>query len=164
MRSRLSTTVIPSLQLKAGYHCIPDENIRLLTKTATYIAEISNLTVDHGMPYVGKSAFAHKGGMHVDGVNKNPASFEHIPPETVGNKRNILLSEVAGRGAVIKKLSHLDHSITKDLSLIHILSFKIFSSENSQVNLFSAVGHSSLPVSYTHLFILACGDAHGRWI
>ncbi|MGI5905432.1 MAG: citramalate synthase [Candidatus Pararuminococcus gallinarum] len=108
------STVIPSLQLKAGYHCIPDENIRLLTKTATYIAEISNLTVDHGMPYVGKSAFAHKGGMHVDGVNKNPASFEHIPPETVGNKRNILLSEVAGRGAVIKKLSHLDHSITKD--------------------------------------------------
>ncbi|MBC8569829.1 citramalate synthase [Zongyangia hominis] len=108
------SSLIPSLQLKVGYRCIPEENVRLLTKTANYIAEIANLTVDHGMPYVGKSAFAHKGGMHVDGVNKNSASFEHIAPERVGNKRNILLSEVAGRGAVIKKLSHLDRTITKD--------------------------------------------------
>lgn len=108
------SSVIASLQLKEGYRCIPGENIKKLTKTATYVAEIANLTVDHSMPYVGKSAFAHKGGMHVDGVSKNSASFEHIEPSLVGNKRNILLSEVAGRGAVIQKLRHLDRSITKD--------------------------------------------------
>lgn len=108
------STIIANLQLKLHYNCIPKENIELLTQTARYIAEISNMTVDGSMPYVGKNAFAHKGGMHVDGVNKNSLSFEHIAPETVGNKRDILLSEVSGRTAVAKIISKFDASVTKE--------------------------------------------------
>ena len=66
----------------------------------------------HAMPYVGKSAFAHKGGMHVDGVKKNTAAFEHISPERVGNQRQILLSEVSGRTALLAKV----HEVVPDLS------------------------------------------------
>lgn len=106
--------IIPNLQLKLGYHCIPDEKISRLTKTARYIADISNMVLPSSLPYVGKSAFAHKGGMHVDGVTKNPRSFEHIPPETVGNHRNILLSEVSGKAALLSKLELIDDSISKD--------------------------------------------------
>ena len=85
-------TVIAGLQLKRGMHCVPEENISDLTRLARYIAEVSNMKLSGNMPYVGKSAFSHKGGMHADGVMKNPKSFEHTPPESVGNKRNILLS------------------------------------------------------------------------
>ena len=64
--------------------------------------------------YVGGSAFAHKGGMHIDAVFKNPISFEHINPELIGNKRTILMSEVAGRSTILKKINEIDSAITKD--------------------------------------------------
>lgn len=108
------STIIPNLQLKLGYRCIPNEKIARLTKTARYLADISNMVLPSSLPYVGKSAFAHKGGMHVDGVTKNPRSFEHIPPELVGNHRNILLSEVSGKAALLSKLELIDSSISKD--------------------------------------------------
>lgn len=106
--------IIPSLQLKQGYACIPPENLCRLTETAAAIAEILNITVPDNLPYVGRSAFAHKGGMHVDGVNKVAASFEHIDPALVGNKRHILLSEVAGRSALLGRIQEVDPSIGKD--------------------------------------------------
>ena len=72
------------------------------------------MILPNSLPYVGKSAFAHKGGMHVDGVMKNPRSFEHIDPELVGNRRNVLLSEVSGKAALLSKLEWLDSSLSKD--------------------------------------------------
>ena len=66
------------------------------------------------MPYVGKSAFAHKGGMHIDGVNKAPASFEHINPESVGNSRRFLMSEVAGRSTLIERIQKVDASVRRE--------------------------------------------------
>lgn len=108
------STVIAGLHLKKHIYCVPDENLSDLTGTAKYIAEVCNIKLQHSMPYVGKSAFAHKGGMHVDGVNKNPKSFEHLQPELVGNKRNILLSEVAGRAAILKRLNQIVPELTKD--------------------------------------------------
>lgn len=108
------STVIPNLQLKKGYRCIPEDKLVRLGKTARYIAEVTNLALPASLPYVGRSAFAHKGGMHVDGVTKNTASFEHIAPETVGNRRHILLSEFAGRTAIANKIAELDSSITRD--------------------------------------------------
>ena len=108
------SAIIPSLQLKLGYACIPDDKIERLTKTARYIADISNMILPNSLPYVGKSAFAHKGGMHVDGVTKNPRSFEHLPPETVGNRRNVLLSEVSGKAALLSKLELLGDAVSKD--------------------------------------------------
>lgn len=108
------STVIPNLQLKKGCRCIPEDKMVRIGKTARYIAEVTNLALPANMPYVGRSAFAHKGGMHVDGVTKNSASFEHITPEMVGNRRQILLSEFAGRTAIASKIAELDSSVTRD--------------------------------------------------
>lgn len=106
--------VIPSLQLKMQYHCVPEENIASLTNTARKIAEISNITLSQFMPYVGSSAFTHKAGMHADGVLKNNLSFEHINPETVGNERKFVLSEIAGRNALVNKIKNYFPELTKD--------------------------------------------------
>jgi len=106
--------VVPNLQLKLGYSCVPAENLKKLTPLARYIAEISNTTFDENAPYVGGHAFTHKAGMHIDAVNKLPASFEHIPPEAVGNARNTLVSEIAGRAALLNKMSLIAPDLTKD--------------------------------------------------
>lgn len=96
-------TVVPNLQLKLGYACIPTESMRRITLYCRQFSEIANLSIDDKTAYVGKNAFTHKAGMHIDGVSKNPISFEHISPELVGRSRTFLLSEVAGRMAVIQK-------------------------------------------------------------
>jgi 2-isopropylmalate synthase len=98
------SAIIPALQIKRGYECVPEKQMQSLTKTARQIAEITNVKLRSDMPFVGNSAFSHKGGMHADGVRKNPASYEQIDPAAVGNKRNILLSEMAGRSALISRL------------------------------------------------------------
>lgn len=108
------STVIPNLQLKLGIECVSGESMSRLTETACYIAEIANIKLAGSMPYVGRSAFGHKGGMHADGVAKCPKTFEHIPPESVGNERNFLLSEVSGRSTVLNKLSEFDKSLGKN--------------------------------------------------
>ncbi len=125
------SSVIAGLHLKKGIYCVPDENLSDLTRTAKYIAEVCNIKLHSNMPYVGKSAFAHKGGMHADGVKKNPKSFEHLPPETVGNKRNILMSEVAGRSAILHRINEIVPELTKDSTetkeIIDLLKEKEFS-------------------------------------
>ncbi len=108
------STVIPNLQLKRGYACIPDCRMDGLTETARLVAEVSNIALNPRFPYVGKSAFAHKGGMHIDGVSKKSRSFEHIPPEKVGNRRRFLMSEVAGRSLILKKLEAIVPGLEKD--------------------------------------------------
>ncbi len=107
-------TIIPNLQLKAGYDCIPAECISDITATARYVSEIANVIHDERAPYVGKFAFAHKAGMHADAVNKNSVAYEHINPEAVGNERLFLMSEVAGRSAVLNLIKNIDSTITKD--------------------------------------------------
>jgi 2-isopropylmalate synthase len=93
-------SIIPSLQLKLGYECLTDSQLASLTPTANYIAELLNFTPDPDAPYVGRNAFAHKGGMHVAGVSVDPATFEHVEPEIVGNHREMLISELSGKGTV----------------------------------------------------------------
>lgn len=100
-------TVIGNLQGKMGVRCIPPENLNKLTSTAREIAELCNMPVDSAAPFVGHSAFAHKAGMHVDGVCKLPMSFEHISPESVGNERRLLTSEISGRAAVYQKVKKI---------------------------------------------------------
>ena len=107
------SAIIPTLQLKRKYRCIPAGCLPELTHTARYIAEIANYLIPPSLPYVGKSAFSHKGGMHVDGVQKLRQSFEHVDPETVGNRRNLLVSEMAGRTAVLNRIMRIDPSVTK---------------------------------------------------
>jgi 2-isopropylmalate synthase len=82
------------------------------------VAEIANVNFDEGLPYVGLHAFAHKAGMHVDAVTKTPLSFEHVPPETVGNSRRLLASEVGGRSVILDRVKRLDPTATKESPLV----------------------------------------------
>jgi 2-isopropylmalate synthase len=94
-------SILPALQLKLGYECIEPEQLARLTEVAHFVDEISNVTPNPNQPYVGKNAFAHKGGMHVAGVTADPATFEHVDPALVGNAREVLVSELSGRGTLI---------------------------------------------------------------
>jgi|LGVF01.2.fsa_nt_gb 2-isopropylmalate synthase len=106
-------TIIPNLQLKMGFECLPEKELKKLTSSSIRIAEISNYSLTGREPFIGKSAFAHKGGMHIDAVLKNPQSFEHIEPEAIGNQRRILMSEVSGRSTIIQLINEVDSSLTK---------------------------------------------------
>ena len=108
------STVIPVLQAKRGYDCIPADNLPLLTPTARLVADVANLSVPERAPFVGRTAFTHKGGMHIDGVAKAPHSFEHISPESVGNARRMLTSEVAGRSTILRQIQKVRPDIQKD--------------------------------------------------
>lgn len=108
------STIIPNLQIKCGYSCILENEMQHLTSVAFKISEIANVKISKVEPYIGKVAFSHKGGMHIDGVNKSPKSFEHINPEIVGNERKVLMSEVAGRSTIISKIQRIKPSITRD--------------------------------------------------
>ncbi len=105
------SAVIANLQLKRGYNIVPD--ISSLTYTCRAISDISNLSM-RDLPYVGKNAFSHKAGTHIDGVMKNPSSFEHIDPEAVGNDRNFLLSDFAGKSAAYSMMKKIIPGIKKD--------------------------------------------------
>jgi 2-isopropylmalate synthase len=93
-------SILPALQLKMGIECVPEDRLVRLTETAHFLDELCNFSPNPNQPYVGRNAFAHKGGMHVAGVNEDPRTFEHIPPEAVGNDRAVLISELSGKGTV----------------------------------------------------------------
>jgi 2-isopropylmalate synthase len=96
-------SILPSLQLKLGYDCVPGERMRLLTETAHFVDELTNTAPDADQPYVGRNAFAHKGGMHVAGVQADARTFEHMDPKLVGNSRDVLISELSGKGSVLSR-------------------------------------------------------------
>jgi 2-isopropylmalate synthase len=93
-------SILPALQLKMGFDCVSPEQLSTLTETAHFVAELCNLTPDPDQPYVGRNAFAHKGGLHVAGVSADARTFEHLDPTAVGNERDILPSELSGRATV----------------------------------------------------------------
>ncbi|WP_028309195.1 citramalate synthase [Desulfitibacter alkalitolerans] len=100
-------SVIPNLELKMGYETSTRNNLNNLTETARYVAEVINIAVPNHQPFVGHSAFTHKGGMHASAVMKHPKTYEHITPETVGNDRRILMSELAGTSNLTHKLEEM---------------------------------------------------------
>ncbi|MGL1932407.1 MAG: citramalate synthase [Desulfotalea sp.] len=97
------TSIIPALVFKMGYECNITENIEHLYGCSRLINELANLPHNRYQPYVGESAFAHKGGIHVSAVSRNPKTYEHIPPEKIGNIRRILLSDQAGKSNILNK-------------------------------------------------------------
>ncbi|MEA5518070.1 MAG: citramalate synthase [Limnoraphis robusta] len=107
-------TVIPNLQLKLGYSCIGEDKIIKLTETSRLVSELVNLAPDEHAPFVGLSAFAHKGGIHVSAVQRNPLTYEHIEPETVGNKRRIVISEQSGLSNVLIKAQSFGIELDRD--------------------------------------------------
>jgi 2-isopropylmalate synthase len=100
-------SIIPALQLKMDRRCVPDESLARLTELSRTVSEIANIRPRAHAPYVGRSAFAHKGGAHVAAVEKVTSTYEHIAPERVGNQRHIVVSELSGRGNVRMRASEL---------------------------------------------------------
>ncbi len=96
-------SIIPNICLKLKLDCLPQDKLKKLTDTSNYVAELANVTPNKYQPYVGKSAFAHKGGVHISAVERNPLTYEHIQPELVGNYRRILISDLAGKSAIKRK-------------------------------------------------------------
>ncbi len=119
------STIIPNLQLKMNYDCIPSDKMKNLTSICKRIAEITNISMNPQLPYVGANSFAHKAGMHIDAVLKNPFAYEHITPETVGNSRVFLMSEVAGRSTIMEKLSKIAPEIKRTDSVVKDIMAKV---------------------------------------
>ncbi|MFQ5610679.1 MAG: citramalate synthase [Anaerolineae bacterium] len=94
-------SIIPDLQLKMGYRCVSEEQLRGLTELSRYVAEVANLAHDDHLPFVGRSAFAHKGGIHVAAILKTEESYQHIDPALVGNEKRAVVSELSGRGNIL---------------------------------------------------------------
>ena len=97
------TSILPALQLKMGYRCVTDEQLARLTGIAHFVDELLNITPDPDQPFVGRNAFAHKGGMHAAGVNADTRTFEHMDPAQVGNRRELVVSELSGKGTVVQR-------------------------------------------------------------
>ena len=108
------SAIICNLQLKRGYECIPAENLKNIYESAMTIADTANVAVPANQPYIGMNAFAHKAGMHADGVLKYSSSFEHVDPESIGNKRKFLLSEISGKSAIYDKLKNYFPTLDKN--------------------------------------------------
>ncbi len=108
------TSIIPGLVLKMGLPVVSDEQLERLTETANFVAEVVNLSPSAHQPYVGRSAFAHKGGLHVAAVEAMPQTFEHIDPARVGNEQRVLISELSGKGAVLRKARELGFALDPD--------------------------------------------------
>jgi len=96
-------TVIPGLMLKLGREVIAPENLKRLTELSLYVYELANMIPRDGQPYVGVNAFSHKAGLHVDAIQKMRRTYEHIEPESVGNERRFLISELSGRSSILAK-------------------------------------------------------------
>jgi 2-isopropylmalate synthase len=106
-------SVIPNLQLKMGYSCVPEEQLKQLTNTSRYVYEIANISPANTQPFVGHSAFAHKGGMHVSAILKAGETYEHINPDVVGNTRRVLVSELSGQSNLLFKAQQLNIELDK---------------------------------------------------
>jgi len=108
------TTVIPCLVLKMGYDCISKENVARLRDLSMFVDDLANVRHDIRQPFVGATAFAHKGGIHVNAIEKVARSYEHIEPEQVGNHRRVLVSELSGRSNILMKAHELGMDLSKD--------------------------------------------------
>ncbi|MDD5166649.1 MAG: citramalate synthase [Candidatus Omnitrophica bacterium] len=106
--------IIADLKLKLGIDCISAQNLKELAHVSHFISEISNMRIRNDQPFVGDSSFAHKGGMHINAVMKNPRTYEHIDPHLVGNRRRILVSELGGKTGIMLRAKALDLDLSKE--------------------------------------------------
>jgi 2-isopropylmalate synthase len=107
-------SILPALQLKLGYECVNEDQIARLTETSHLVDEICNVSANPNQPYVGKNAFAHKGGMHVAGIVRDARTFEHMDPAEVGNDRELLISELSGKGTVQARAEQRGVQLSED--------------------------------------------------
>lgn len=108
-------SIIPDLELKMGYQCLPErDHLRHLTNLSRTVAEIANLAPDNHLAFVGKSAFAHKGGIHVAAIRRNVDSYQHITPELVGNEMRVLVSDLSGQGNLLSKAEEFGLDVSRE--------------------------------------------------
>jgi 2-isopropylmalate synthase len=133
-------SIVADLQLKMGKRCVPPENLKHLTELSRFVAETANLPHDTHLPFVGASAFAHKGGIHVAAMRKNVLSYQHIDPEDVGNRQRTIVSELSGRGNVLDKAEefgfHVDSAQAREVVMqIKDLEAQGFAFESAEASM-----------------------------
>jgi 2-isopropylmalate synthase len=135
-------SVLPNLELKMGFRCLPEGSLANLTEISRYVSEVANLAHNNQLPFVGRSAFAHKGGVHVDAVMKDSRTYEHIRPELVGNTQRVLISELSGQSNVLHKAYQLglqmrkgDSEVKEVIEQIKQLENRGFHFENAEASI-----------------------------
>ena len=133
--------IIANLKIKLKSDCIADEQLKQLTHLSHFVSQISNMRLKNEQPYVGDSAFAHKGGMHINAIMKNPLTYEHLDPRLVGNKRRILVSELGGKTGILLRARDLNYDLSKTdpqtkkiLELVQALEHKGFQFEAAEAS------------------------------
>lgn len=147
-------SIIPALRLKMGMDCLKEDSMIHLTSLSTFVDEIINQPHQSRQPYVGRSAFAHKAGVHVDAIIKNSRTYEHIPPEAVGNTRRILVSELAGGSTVVQQAQKLDINLEKGSPIVKKVIAKVAHLENDGYSFEGA------EASFELLIMQQTGDFH----
>ena len=142
-------SLIANLQLKLGKNCLPPESIRQFTSLSHYISDVANVPPLNSRPFVGRSAFAHKGGVHVSAVVKNPMAYEHIKPELVGNHQRVLVSDLAGKSNVEYKAKELGIDLAKDDDLSKKIVHEVKLMEDRGFQFDAADGSLSLLIKRT---------------
>jgi 2-isopropylmalate synthase len=137
-------TLIPGLQLKMGFDVVAEQQLHSLTSTSVYISELANVAHNIRLPYVGESAFSHKAGAHADGVRKVRESFEHMDPELVGNTRRFVVSDQAGTGTILERLSSIKPGLNKSDESVRAVLAKIMEMETEGYRFEAAEGTFTL--------------------
>jgi 2-isopropylmalate synthase len=132
-------SIIPDIELKLDMRCLPKGRLKHLFETAHFVAEIANLSPDEHIPYVGKSAFAHKGGIHAAAMRRSAVSYQHVDPALVGNEMRVVVSELSGKGNLLDKIERYslkadDKAVGKVLSEIKDLEARGFSFETAEAS------------------------------
>jgi 2-isopropylmalate synthase len=138
------TSVIPLVHFKLKKTCVPAKSLSKLKELSMFVDEVANLRHNPRLPWVGSAAFAHKGGTHVNAVQKLASSYEHINPELVGNARNILISDLAGRSNIVMKAQDLGFKLTNDTPELKPILNRIKELENVGYEFEAAEGSMSL--------------------
>ncbi len=135
-------SIIANLKLKLGMDCVSGMALKELTEVARFVAEICNMKLQDNQPFVGNSAFAHKAGVHVNAILKNPKTYEHVDPHAVGNHRRLLISELSGKSTILKKAEEMDIDLGKDgrkgkavLKVLQDLEHKGYHFESAEASL-----------------------------
>jgi 2-isopropylmalate synthase len=141
------TTLIPNIALKLKRECLPVASLRQLKDVSQFVDEIANIRHDPRQPWVGVTAFAHKGGMHVNAVQKVAQSFEHIDPSVVGNSRRVLISDLAGRSNIVMKAQELGFKMSPDLPELKAILSRIKDLEHEGFEFEAAEGSLALLIA-----------------
>jgi len=142
-------TIVGNLVLKMNKRCIPESSLVNLTKLSRFVSEVANIPPQSSRPYVGRSAFAHKGGYHVDAIRKNPVAYEHIDPELVGNSRRVITSDLSGKSSIAYKAKELGIDLDDDNGVSRKVVAEIKKMENDGYQFDAADGSLALLIKKT---------------